>query len=53
MIERRREKKKVINVPDDLSNGKSAVSTFKPAFERVRHVVIINELGDVFQIITV
>lgn len=43
----------MINVPDDLSNGKSAVSIFNPAFERVRHVVIINELGDVFQIITV
>lgn len=37
----------MINVPDDLSNGKSAVSTFNPAFERVRHVAIINELSDV------
>lgn len=49
----RRAKGHMINVPDDLNSGKSAVSTFNPAYERVRHVVIINELGDVFQIITV
>lgn len=42
----------MINVPDDLSNRKSAVSTFNPAFERVKHMIIINGLNDVFQIIT-
>lgn len=49
----RRAKGHMINVSHDLNSGKSAISTFNPAYESVRHVVIINELGDVFQIITV
>lgn len=41
----------MINVPDDFSNEKCAVSTFNPAFESVKYVIIVNGLNDVFQII--